>query len=57
MNKTVIFGKATVTSSDSSDLFKEYCLHLPYKQKKKLLNINLHTFTGSKNVSVKQIIG
>ena len=37
-------GKATVTSSDSSDLFKEYCLDLPHEEKKKLLNINLHTF-------------
>ena len=36
-------GKATVTSSDSSDLFKEY-LDLPHEEKKKLLNINLHTF-------------
>lgn len=57
MNKTVIFGKATVTSSDSSDLFKEYFIDLPYRQKKKLLNINLHTFTCSKNVSVKKVIG
>ena len=45
MNKTAVFGKATVTSSDSSDLCKTYFLDFSRK-KGKLLNIKLCIYWG-----------